>query len=166
MLRRVTWYALPIGLALALLVRLLGEEYWTPFEGADTLGQVLRSPAALILTAGYAAGIVVALHTRLGARLFGLFAPVGRMALTNYLAQGIIYAFILFNVGPGLGLAGQIGSSAVVLICIAFFLLQTIFSHFWLARFYFGPMEWLWRALTYGERPRFRIVDGKPAAAL
>ncbi len=50
--------------------------------------------------------------------------------------------------------------------CIAFFALQTVYSHWWLARYRFGPMEWLWRALTYGERPPFRIVAGRPAPAL
>ena len=48
----------------------------------------------------------------------------------------------------------------MLLICIAFFAFQTAFSHWWLARFRFGPMEWLWRALTYGERPAFRRSAG------
>lgn len=78
------------------------------------------------------------------------------MALTNYLMQGLIYAFVLFGVGPGLALAGRIGTTAVVAICVAFFAFQTAFSHWWLARYRFGPMEWLWRTLTYGERPVMR----------
>jgi uncharacterized protein len=163
-LRKVTMTALPVGLLLALVVRLLGEGYWSPFAGAEWLGESLRSPAALILTAGYAAGIVVSLHTSAGRRLLGVFAPVGRMALTNYLAQGFLYAFVLFGVGPGLGLAGRIGTTTVILVCIVFFALQTALSHWWLARFRFGPMEWLWRALTYGERPSFRRSEDVAAA--
>ncbi|MEO7654945.1 MAG: DUF418 domain-containing protein, partial [Sphingomicrobium sp.] len=155
-LRRIASIALPLGLVLALIVSLLGKGYWTPFEAAKPLGEALRSPAALLLTAGYAAGIVVALHTRLGGRLLGVFAPVGRMALTNYLAQGLLYGFVMTEVGPGLGLAGRIGTSAVIASCIAFFALQTALSHWWLARYRFGPMEWLWRTLTYGERPVMR----------
>lgn len=155
-LRRVASIALPLGLVLALIVSLLGKGYWTPFEAAKPLGEALRSPAALLLTAGYAAGIVVALHTSLGGRLLGVFAPVGRMALTNYLAQSLLYGFVMTEVGPGLGLAGRIGTSAVIAACIAFFALQTVFSHWWLARYRFGPMEWLWRTLTYGERPPMR----------
>ena len=111
----------------------------------------------MLLAAGYCAGIVVALQDRWGKRLFAIFAPVGRMALTNYLAQGFIYAFVLFGVGPGLGLAGRIGSvRSAFAICIAFFAFQIGFSHWWLARYRFGPMEWLWRTLTYGERPAMR----------
>ncbi len=158
LIRRVALIALPLGLALALVVQLLAKGYWTPFEQAKPLGDALRSPAALLLGAGYAAGIVVALQTGMGRQLFGVFAPVGRMALTNYLAQGLLYGFVMSEVGPSLGLAGRIGTTAVISICIAFFAFQTAFSHWWLSRFRFGPMEWLWRALTYGERPPFRIV--------
>jgi uncharacterized protein len=114
-----------------------------------------------VLAAGYCAAIVVALHKGWGRRLFGVFGAVGQMALTNYLLQGFIYAFVLYGPPLGLGLAGRIGSFAVLMVCIAFFAFQTAFSHWWLARFRFGPMEWLWRALTYGERPAFRRV---PAA--
>jgi uncharacterized protein len=87
------------------------------------------------------------------------------MALTNYLAQGFIYAFILFGVGPGLGLAGRIGAFPVVLISLAYFALQIVFSHWWLARYRFGPMEWVWRTLTYGERPVMRRAAALPATA-
>lgn len=165
-LRRITFVALPLGLFVALAVTLLATEHWVPFEAAETLGQVLQSPAALLLAAGYAAGIVVAFHTRLGARLLAVFAPVGQMALTNYLAQGFLYAFVMSEAGPGLGLAGRIGTVMVILCCVAFFAFQVVFSQWWLARYRFGPMEWLWRALTYGERPPFRMVGSRPAAAL
>lgn len=159
LLRKVAGVAIPLGLAVALLSRLLGEEVWRPFADGEALvrfGDAIRSPTALILAAGYAAGIVVALHRPWGQRLFGPFGVVGRMALTNYLAQGFLYGFVLFGVGPGLALAGRIGTAAVILIGLGFFALQVAFSHWWLTHFRFGPMEWLWRALTYGERPRFR----------
>ena len=167
LLKRIALVAIPLGLLAGLAIQLVAANAWQP-AGQDwvkPLAQSLRSPAALLLAAGYSAGIVVALHTALGARLLSVFAPVGQMALTNYLAQGLIYAFVLFGVAPGLGLIGSIGSFAVVMICIAFFACQIAFSHWWLARFRFGPMEWLWRALTYGERPAFRLA-GQPAPAV
>ncbi len=135
-------------------------------EGIKTFAEIVRSPVALILAAGYCAGIVVALQKDWGRRLFGSFAPVGQMALTNYLAQGLLYLLVLSGIGPGLALDGRIGSFAVLLICIAFFAIQVAYSRWWLARFRFGPMEWLWRALTYGKRPPFRISSGQPAPAL
>ena len=159
LLRRIAAIAIPVGLGIGLLIRLTLREgiHWPgDAEGWKTFAAILRSPAALILAAGYCAGIVVALRSGWGARLFTPFAMVGRMALTNYLSQGFLYAFILFGVGPGLALAGKIGTTAVVLTCLGFFAFQMLFSHWWLARYRFGPMEWLWRTLTYGERPIMR----------
>ena len=164
LLKRIAFIALPLGVALGFVLQLVILEVLTfgALEWPKALAESLRSPAALVLAAGYSAGIVVALHTAIGKRLFAPFAPVGRMALTNYLAQGFIYAFVLFGVGPGLGLAGRVGTSSVIAICVAFFAAQVAFSHWWLARYRFGPMEWLWRTLTYGERPAMRRAELAP----
>jgi uncharacterized protein len=159
LLRRIAWVAIPLGLLIGLFIRLVVQRIIIlpgDIETWRSAMQALRSPAALILAAGYCAGIVVALHAGWGKRIFGPLGAVGRMALTNYLIQGFAYAFILFGVGPGLGLAGRIGSTFVLAICIVFFAFQIAFSHWWLARYRYGPMEWLWRWLTYGERPTFR----------
>lgn len=159
LLRRVAMFAIPIGLVLGIFIRLVANEAIAlpgNIEGWKTFSAILRSPAALILAAGYCAGIVVALRRGWGRRLFTPFAAVGRMALTNYLAQGFLYAFVLFGVGPGLGLAGRVGTTVVVTICVVFFAFQIMFSHWWLARYRFGSMEWLWRTLTYGKRPTMR----------
>lgn len=164
LLRRTAWIAIPAGLLIGLVVRLMYRGDLGDDENLRQLGRILQSPAALVLAAGYCAGVVVALQKDWGLRLFGIFAPVGRMALTNYLLQGFAYAFVLYGAPLGLGLAGRIGTFYVLLICIAFFALQTAFSHWWLARFRFGPMEWLWRALTYGERPSFRRSEDVAAA--
>ncbi len=166
LLRRAAWIAIPAGLVFGFLIRLMYTGALGDNEVVKTLGQILRSPAALVLAAGYCAAIVVALHRSWGKRLFRPFGPVGQMALTNYLAQGLLYGFVMSGVGPGLALAGKIGSFAVLISCILFFALQVWFSHWWLARYRFGPMEWLWRALTYGERPPFRIAPAQAAPAV
>ena len=168
LLRKVAWIAIPLGLAVGLWIRLVDNAAISLPGSADawaSFAEVLRSPAALLLAAGYCAGIVVALRRGWGQRLFGNFAPVGQMALTNYLAQGFLYAFVMFDIGPGLGLSGRIGSFTVVLICLAFFVLQILFSRWWLSQFRFGPMEWLWRALTYGELPPMRRAPVAAVAA-
>jgi len=167
LLRRLAWMAIPAGLAAGFVIRLLYTKEWTPLGDSDALvmlARVLRSPAALLLAAGYCAAVVVALQKPWGKALFGPFGAVGRMALTNYLAQGFIYAFVLYGPPLGLGLAGTIGIFPVLLICIAFFAVQIAFSRWWLGRYRFGPMEWLWRALTYGERPTFRRPEDVSAA--
>jgi uncharacterized protein len=109
-----------------------------------------------VLAAGYVAGIVVAFQGTLGRRLLSPFAAVGRMALTNYLTQSLVFGFVLFGIGPGLALAGKIGTMAIVAIVIGFFAVQVIISGWWLGRYEYGPVEWVWRTLTYGERPSMK----------
>ncbi len=78
----------------------------------------------------------------------------GRMALTNYIGQTII-ANLIFT-GIGLGLYGSFDRAGVYGIMLLVWLAQLTFSMRWLARFRFGPLEWGWRALTYGHRPLLR----------
>jgi uncharacterized protein len=84
------------------------------------------------------------------------FACVGQMALTNYVMQSVAIVLILTSAGPGLGLAGKAGLSTFLPLVIGFYALQVILSHFWMKAFAFGPLEWIWRWLTYGKIPKFR----------
>ena len=83
-----------------------------------------------------------------------MLAPVGQMALSNYLAQSVISIFVFY--GIGLGLIGKPEQVLYMAIAIWIFALQIVCSHLWLARFRFGPMEWLWRSLTYGKAQPMR----------
>ena len=88
--------------------------------------------------------------------LIGRLAPVGnagRMALTNYLLQ-IATLDLLFS-GYAIGL-GRIRPAAGFALALACFGIEVGLSTVWLARFQFGPAEWLWRALTYGHMPPSR----------
>jgi uncharacterized protein len=74
------------------------------------------------------------------------FAATGRMALTNYLAQSVI-CLILFT-GLGFGWYGQLQRYQLYYVVFAIWAVELAWSPWWLARFHFGPMEWLWRSLT------------------
>lgn len=74
---------------------------------------------------------------------------VGRMSLTNYLLQTLIGTFIFY--GYGLGLYNEIDRVGQLAITVAIWLVQLYFSDLWLRCFRFGPFEWLWRSLTYGQ---------------
>ncbi len=88
-----------------------------------------------------------------------LLAPVGRMALTNYLMQTILGILLFYSVGFGLG--GNMGPTKFIPIALGIFIVQILYSHWWLSRFNYGPMEWIWRQLTYGRRLRlFRERPG------
>ena len=106
------------------------------------------------LALGYAAGVAL-LWANGRRRLVEWAAPAGRMALTNYLAQTVIQSLIFY--GWGLALIGRFGLAFVFPFAAAIFALQLAYSRWWLARFRFGPVEWLWRSLTYGRAQPMRI---------
>jgi uncharacterized protein len=80
------------------------------------------------------------------------------MALTNYLLQSIICA-ILFH-SYGFGLYGQVEVWQGIVLTFIIFVLQVIFSRWWLSLFQFGPFEWLWRSLTYFKlQPMRKLIN-------
>ena len=81
-------------------------------------------------------------------------AAVGRMAFTNYILQTLIATTIFY--GHGLGLFGHVERTGQIAIVLAIWLVQLTLSPLWLRHFRFGPLEWMWRSLTYGERQPFR----------
>lgn len=111
------------------------------FFGSDPLGTIL-------LALGYAAAIIGLANLQSGKKLLGWAAPLGRMAFTNYLAQSVIFGWIFY--GYGLGLFGRLGVASALAIGIAVYIGQVFFSAWWLRRYRYGPVEWLWRTLMYG----------------
>ena len=85
----------------------------------------------------------------IGKRFMSFLKPVGRMALTNYILQSVLAILVFY--GIGLGLYTEVPLYGVYLISIGILLLQTIFSNYWLSKFKFGPVEWLWRTLSYNK---------------
>jgi len=160
--RRVLRLALPAGLVVAAISQLINIGIQEGRLSQDShwiyTAEVLHLVSVPMLAAGYICVIVVGLHTRTGAKLLAPFAYAGRMALTNYITQSFVYGFVLFGVGPGLALAGKIGTTVVTLIVIGAYALQIAFSGWWLARFRYGPLEWVWRALTYGYWPKLAVA--------
>jgi uncharacterized protein len=114
----------------------------------------LASPISNILLAlGYGAVIIAISNLAVGKLLLGWAAPVGRMALTNYLAQSLIFGWMFY--GYGFGLFGQLGAATTLAIGIAVYVAQVFFS--WLGKYRCGPVEWLWRTLMYGVRQPMSI---------
>ncbi|MES2774695.1 MAG: DUF418 domain-containing protein [Bacteroidota bacterium] len=86
--------------------------------------------------------------------LFKLMRPVGQMAFTNYLTQSIICS--LFFYGYGFGMYGKLQRYEIYYVVAAIWVLQIIWSHIWLRHFRFGPLEWIWRSLTYWKKQPFK----------
>jgi uncharacterized protein len=114
------------------------------------------------LAAVYVAAFALLFQRERWRKVMQLLAPVGRMALTNYLLQSAVSIW-LYD-GWGLGLVGQLPPSRCVALALAVFALQVPFSHVWLSRFRFGPAEWLWRSLTYGRAQPMRLAPKEAEA--
>lgn len=106
------------------------------------------------MTVFYISSFVLLSRSAQVARWLGLLAPAGRLALTNYLAQTIFGSFIFM--GFGLGLLGSVGNSVTLPIGLAFFALCAWLSTLWLRHYHYGPVEWLWRSLTFLRVQPFR----------
>jgi uncharacterized protein len=145
-LKKVTLWGFAIGLPFSILRSLV--EFGS-FRGdvLDFLYFVFYALGVVPLACGYAAGIALIVISK--PKALAWFAPVGRSALSNYLFQSVIAIFIFY--GIGLGFTRQFGFSTVVAIALAIFAWQVLFSTIWLRYFRFGPVEWVWRQLTYGK---------------
>jgi len=86
--------------------------------------------------------------------LFALMRPVGQMAFTNYLMQSLMCS--LFFLGIGFGMIGKLQRYEVYYVVGVVWVIEIIWSHVWLRYFRFGPLEWLWRSLTYWKKQPLR----------
>jgi uncharacterized protein len=111
----------------------------------------LAEAGILALSAAYVCTVCVLFYssTRWQQRLSHL-APVGRMALTNYLTQSALY-LVLFTGAAGFQLLGNVGPAICLVLSVVIFGGQMAVSRWWLRRYRFGPVEWVWRTLTYGK---------------
>jgi len=122
--------------------------------GLVLIGHSVISVFGPVLAAAYVAGILLLIQREGSLVFLSPVASVGRMALTNYLAQSAIATTIFY--GYGFGLGGNVGRLGTIGMALVIFAAQVLFSVIWLNLFRFGPMEWLWRSLTYGKRQPMR----------
>lgn len=115
---------------------------WTFVLGMNFFDWVNISMASMILC-----GFLLLYQKNNWKKRLLFFAPYGRMALSNYIAQSMIGTFLLF--GWGLGYLGQIRSLYMFLAGLLLIVVQTLVSKYWLQKFRYGPLEWLWRSATY-----------------
>lgn len=140
-----------VGVAANLAFALLGDHaLGTPTVFADWAGGIGFIIGGPVLMLTYAAGLVVLLQRPVWRARFAALAAAGRMPLTNYLMQSVICTTIFY--GYGFRLFGRVGIAAGVGLAVAIYLGQIGLSVWWIRRFEFGPLEWVWRALSYGHR--------------
>ena len=120
------------------------------------IGLVAEPLGTILLALGYGAAIIGFAKFDTGKKLLGWAAPLGRMAFTNYLMQSLIFGWVFY--GYGLGLFGRLGVTSALAIGVAVYIGQVFFSRWWLGRYRYGPVEWLWRTLMYGVPQPMSLV--------
>ncbi len=153
--RRILRRALPPGLALNLYVGLSGFELnrlgMEVLAWRDAVAVTALGVGSVLLSLSYVAMIAVLAENPRGHRILAPLAPVGRMALTNYILHSVVMSTLAY--GYGFALFGRVPVWAGFLMAFALYAIQIPFSRWWFGRFRFGPLEWLWRVLTYGAVP-------------
>jgi uncharacterized protein len=125
-----------------------------------TVGGLVVDIFNLCLAVIYVSGIAMLFNTEKWHRRLMHFYAVGRIGLTTYLMQTLFGVLLFF--GIGFGLLGEIGLLASVAIGVLIFIGQIYFSKWWLARFRYGPVEWLWRSATYLNVQEFKNPLPRP----
>ena len=154
-IRRVQRWGLIIGVAGNAAFALGGSFDPSPTSVAQNVGRLCLVVAAPALMLFYASSLILLTQREIWRRRLAPLAAVGRTALSNYLLQSLICTTIFY--GYGLALFGKVSPSLGLLLTIAIFLIQIPVSVWWLGRFQFGPVEWLWRSLTYWHRQPMRV---------
>ncbi|HZS08203.1 MAG TPA: DUF418 domain-containing protein [Blastocatellia bacterium] len=149
-LRRVRWRAFWIGLAGNLLFAIGGSIDPSPVSVRQSVGALCALFAAPSFSFCYAATLALLAQTGAWRRRLAPLAAVGQTALTNYLLQSLVCTTIFY--GYGLKLYGSVRPVYALLLTLAIYAAQVWWSGWWLRRYRFGPVEWLWRSLTYGRR--------------
>ncbi|MBF0187504.1 MAG: DUF418 domain-containing protein [Magnetococcales bacterium] len=151
--RLVIW-----GVSIGVLVGTIGlyQDYAHGWHISFSLhtGRIWLYWSGLFMGVGYVGGMVWMLNSNRLTRIKGRMMAVGRMALSNYIAQSLLGSLIFY--GHGLGRFNAWSLGELFLLTVVIWVSQLLWSPWWLARFRYGPLEWVWRSLTLWQRQPFR----------
>lgn len=163
-LRKILGWGLGLGLAVALTEavgpRFIHAGLPVPAKFALTVAGEL---SVLGVAAAYLSAVALLLERPRARRILLAFSPVGQAALSGYLLQSLLSSLVFY--GWGFGLIGRVRPALCIPITLAIFALVMLACHLWLRAFRFGPVEWLWRSLTYGRLQSMRRTDASPQPA-
>ena len=136
----------PVGILFSILLAT-----WLTLVGYDIITSVAvfftwSAIPRLMLTIGYAASLIILIKQASGSAFIARVAAVGQAAFTNYLGTSIVMTSIFY--GYGLGLFGDVSRAGLWVFVVGAWALMLLWSKPWLARFRYGPLEWLWRSLA------------------
>jgi len=161
---RIRFWGLGLGLAAMAGERVLAATYGYAIfreQQAETdiqlAGDLLFTFGASVLALGYAATLILAAQTPRGKAVLMPLAAVGRLALTVYLTQTLMFTTLFY--GYGFGQVFRLGPATVTAWAVVIFAMQIVVCQWWLKYFRFGPVEWLWRSLTYLKWQPLRVKE-------
>lgn len=161
-----TWiWSLVIGLSMSIVKFVFKNLLGTDFYSSNT---VIHMFAGFFGDTGlcffYMSSIVLLCQNKKWQLKLKPWSYMGRMALSNYLLQSIICTTIFYSYG--FGLYGKVGPALGFILSIVIFIIQIFISKYWLKYYQFGPLEWLWRCLTYGKFFKIRLPKTDKNASL
>ncbi|MFN3402607.1 MAG: DUF418 domain-containing protein [Cytophagaceae bacterium] len=152
--KKILVYAGIFGLVFSVITGFYNKFFVTfPVTITGLYSTILQVFAVHPLAMAYMAGFTLLYLKIKNQNFLNLLAPAGRMALTNYMLQSIIGILFFYHIGLGLG---PVGPTIYVPFALIVFTLQVLFSHWWLSKYKFGPLEWLWRSGIYGKFQEIR----------
>ena len=159
--RRFSLYGLLIGLPASIAYSALDQHSGLlPLTHSGLIRTACESIGTPMLCLGYVAWITMLFQIRRGKKLLLGLAPVGRMALSNYLLHSVVGVLLFYGIGAGLYMEVSLATASG--IAFAIYALQVLISRAYFHLFQQGPAEALWRRLTYGRR----TVPGLPFSAI
>lgn len=137
--------------AIVLLLPVFGVEGFA-LRAGNTLFKAYANMGMMMM---YVTGLTLLYYKVKGIRkAMDRMAPVGRMSVTNYMSQGFIGVPLFY--GFGLNLAMEFSFLQCLLVGLAIYAVQLVFSNWWMSRYYYGPVEWLWRTMTWFKKVPLR----------
>jgi len=149
-----TWrWSLAIGLTMSIVQFIcrnqITDNFFSLFSSTGAIYTISSLLGGVGLCLFYMTSIVLLCQNTRWAQNLKPLAYMGRMSLSNYLFQSIVCTTIFYSYG--LGLYGKVGPALGFVLTMVILTIQIFISTYWLKRYQFGPMEWVWRCLTYGK---------------
>jgi len=151
---RMTLTGYGVGLPLVILSAVLLEAHEFDPLYVARYGGIYNYFGSVLVALGHIGAVLLVVKSGAWQTLVRRFAAVGRMALSNYLVHSLVMTTLFY--GYGLGLYAEVPRVLQQGFVVALISLQLLLSPWWLTHFRFGPAEWLWRSLTYGQRQPMR----------
>jgi uncharacterized protein len=151
---KMSFWGFAIGIPLSVWGLVMLQQHNFEATYSLFLGRIPNHIATLFIVAGYVGVVTWCCHVEKFPRLQTSLSAVGKMALTNYIGQTVIAGFVFY--GFGLGLDGQMDRFELLCIMFAIWAIQIVGSVIWLKYFIYGPVEWLWRSLSYVKMAKIK----------